>query len=235
MKKLMVLPVLLGICLIVLQAQAKFDNPSNTTIIVIGEAKISAKPNLATICLGVETESDNVTQALNENSEKLAKVISAIKGIGISEDNITTTYFRVYPVRDYRTNEFKGYRIVNEIKIRTRDLNRIGEIIGVAISSGANRVEWIEFGLSKDRFEELRIKAIKEACEDAKAKANTIAESLNLTITRILSIKEQSVYLQPYRVYGFVPSAIPTPTVTPPIKPGEVNVNFKIVATFIAR
>ncbi len=238
MKKLIALValVLLGVCLIAFQVQAKFESSSNTTIVVLGEAKITTKPNIATICLGVETESENVTQALNENSEKLTKVISAIEGLGISKNNITTTYFRIYPVRDYTTNELKGYRVVNEIKIKIRDLNDIGRIISVAISSGANRVEWIEFGLSKDRIKMLREKAIKIACDDAKAKAETIAESLNLTITGISSIKEQTVYFQPYRVYGSELGPVPAPTtVTPPIKPGEVTISFKIVATFIAR
>ena len=57
MKKLTVFIslVLLGICLIALQAQAKVEN-LNTTIVVFGEAEISAKPNVATICLGVDTE-----------------------------------------------------------------------------------------------------------------------------------------------------------------------------------
>lgn len=231
--------ILLGICLITIQShlsQAETGNLPNTTITVFGEAKLSAKPNMAVICLGVETESKNVTQALNENSEKLNRIISAIEELGIPEDNITTTYFRVYPVRDYKTNEFKGYRVVNEIKIRTGDLGGIGKIVSVAISSGANRVEWIEFGLGEDKVRELRIKAIREACKDAKTKAETIAESLNLTIVRLLNVKEQSAYFQPYKVYGSELGAVPMPTVAvPPIKPGEVKVSFKIVATFIAQ
>lgn len=239
MKKLVIIAFLiLAFGVLILQTQAKVEVPNNTTIVVTGEAMISAKPDIATVCLGVETESENVTKALNENSEKLAKVISALEGLGISEDNITTTYFKIYPVRDYKTNELKGYRVVNEIKVKTSNLDKIGKIISMAISSGANRVEWIEFGLSKDKVKKLRAKVIKDACEDAKAKAEAIAEGLNLTIVGILNVEEQSTYFRSYKVYGSELGAIPIPTqavATPPIKPGEVTVSFKIVATFIAQ
>ncbi len=239
MKKLVIIVFLiLALGALIFQTQAKVEVPNNTTIVVTGEAVIDAKPDIATVCLGVETESENVTKALNENSEKLTKVISALEGLGIPEDNITTTYFKIYPVRDYKTNELKEYRVVNEIKVKTSNLDKIGKIISMAISSGANRVEWIEFGLSKDKVKKLRAKVIREACENAKAKASAIAESLNLTIIGILNVKEQSTYFQPYRVYGSELGAIPIPTpavTSPPIKPGEVTVSFKIVATFIAQ
>ena len=69
----------------------------------------------------------------------------------------------------------------------------------------------IEFGLSEDNEKELRKEAIKEACEDAKSKADTIASGLGLELVRVSAVRESGVYVEPYRG-GRFDYAIPIPT-----------------------
>jgi len=231
--------VTLAICLAI--AGVLYINPGvnvvtgecNSTISVSGTGIIETEPNQAKVYLGVETQSENVTEALEENSLKMQSVIKAIERLGIKKDSIETTYFSVYPVRDYETRgeEIVGYRVSNEVMVELRDLDKIGIVIEEAMNAGANKVRRIEFGLTEDKEKELKDEAIKKACEDARTKADAIARGLGLKITRVATARESGVYVA-YRAEGFeYPIPIPTPApmaIPPPIEPKEVKVSATI-------
>ncbi|MCK4732730.1 MAG: SIMPL domain-containing protein, partial [Methanophagales archaeon] len=73
----------------------------NCTISISGRGIVSAEPNQVEIRLGVETEDKNVTKALEANSFRMNSTIEALKTLGISEDEIETTRFNIYPIKDY--------------------------------------------------------------------------------------------------------------------------------------
>ncbi|MEA2075297.1 MAG: SIMPL domain-containing protein [Euryarchaeota archaeon] len=216
----------------------------NSTISVSGTGIIETEPNQAKVCLGVETQSENVTEALEENSLKMQSVIEAIKALGIPKNSIETTYFSVYPVRDYETRgeEIVGYRVSNEVTVELRDLDKIGGVIEEAMNAGANKVRRIEFGLTEDKENELKNEAIKEACGDARTKADAIASGLGLKIVRVATARESGVYVAPYRAEGFGGGGygmpIPTPApmaIPPPIEPKEVKVSATIDVVYECR
>jgi hypothetical protein len=240
---------ILAICLTI--AGILYINPGvnavtgegNSTISVSGTGIIETEPNQAKVYLGVETQSENVTEALEENSLKMQSVIKAIKALGIPKDSIETTYFSVYPVRDYEKSgeEIVGYRVSNEVTVELRDLDKIGGVIEEAMNVGANKVRRIEFGLTEAKEKELKNEAIKEACGDARAKADAIASGLGLKIVRVATVRESGVYVAPYRAEGFgggYPMPIPTPApmaIPPPIEPKEVKVSATIDVVYDCR
>ena len=215
----------------------------NSTISVSGTGIIKTEPNQAKVYLGVETQSRNVTEALEENSLKMQSIIKAIKKLGIPKDSIETTYFSVYPIRDYEKSgeDIIGYRASNEITVELHDLDKIGAVIEEAMNAGANKVRRIEFGLTEDKRRELKNEALKEACKDARTKADAIASGLGLRITRIATAKESGTYVAPYRAEVFGSEyAMPIPTsapeaIPPPIEPKEVKVSATIDIAYECR
>ena len=215
----------------------------NSTISVSGTGIIKTEPNQAKVYLGVETQSRNVTEALEENSLKMQSIIKAIKKLGIPKDSIETTYFSVYPIRDYEKSgeDIIGYRVSNEITVELQDLDKIGAVIEEAMNAGANKVRRIEFGLTEDKRRELKNEALKEACKDARTKADAIASGLGLRITRIATAKESGTYVAPYRAEVFGSEyAMPIPTtapkaIPPPIEPKEVKVSATIDIAYECR
>ena len=212
------------------------NNTGNCTIAVSGTGTIEAEPNQAKVSLGVETQSKNVTDALNNNSLKMTNIIAAMEDLGISEDSIETTYFTISRVRDYerKDNETVEYRVYNEITVKLSDVDKIPEVIGEAADAGANNVQRIEFGLTEDKERDLTKEAIKEACADADSKANVIASSLGLENLKVASVRESGVYVVvPYRGGG-IESSIPIPksaALAPPTRPKaqEVSATIEVV------
>ncbi|HID20645.1 MAG TPA: DUF541 domain-containing protein [Methanophagales archaeon] len=211
------------------------NNTGNSTIAVSGTGTIEAEPNQAKVCLGVETQSENVTDALNENSLKMTDIIAAMEDLGFSKEDVRTSYFSISPVRnetDY--TKVVAYEVYNEVTVEISDLDEIGEVISEAADAGANNVQRIEFGLTEAEEKKQKNEAIKKACADAESKADAIASSLDLVILRVASVRESSVYAYPYRVGGFN-EAVPMPeakAIAPPISPKAVEVSATIEVVY---
>ena len=127
-------------------------------ISVTGTASASSESDTLIVVLGVESEAKTANESLSKNSNSLNSVISSLTGTGISEDDIQTSNFRIYPlydsIKDSNGNYQQiliGYRVSNILSIQTDKINLAGNIIDAAVSSGANRVDNVSFQLSENR------------------------------------------------------------------------------------
>jgi len=63
-----------------------------------GTATTSVDPDLLVITFGVEIQEVTAKQALDANSLTMTGIIDAIKLTGITEDEVSTSRFNIYPV-----------------------------------------------------------------------------------------------------------------------------------------
>lgn len=200
------------------------------TITVIGMGSASAKPNRAELRLGVATEAPSAVEALQRNAELMVKVVDALKALGIPEENIETLSYSLYPKYSYST--LVGFTATHMLKVTTTNLEGVGQIVDKAVEAGANRVQGIHFTLTEDALQKLKDKARREAVEDAKVKAETIASSLGVSIIGIASAEES--YYQPRYggIYLDVSTAKPAPP-TPIMPPSEMEVRVTVKVAFV--
>jgi len=172
----------------------KYD-PSEQTISVSGSATASSNPDSLVIVLGVESEAKTANDSLSQNSDSLNSVISALTNSGISEDEIQTSNFSIYPIydsiKDFSGNWqqiLNGYRVSNILLIQTDKINSAGDIIDTAVSSGANRVDNISFQLSDDKLQKISDNLIADAINDATQKAEKALVPLKQKIVGVKSV-----------------------------------------------
>jgi uncharacterized protein YggE len=172
----------------------KYD-PSEQTISVSGSSTISSNPDTLIIVLGVESEAKTANDSLSQNSDSLNSVISALNNSGISEDDIQTSNFSIYPLYDSIKDSdgnwqqiLNGYRVSNILLIQTDKINSAGDIIDAAVSSGANRVDNISFQLSDDKLQKISDDLIANAIIDATQKAEKALVPLNQKIVGVKSV-----------------------------------------------
>jgi uncharacterized protein YggE len=154
----------------------------------------------ATVTLGVQTQGTTASEAVGSNAELMAAVIDAIKTLGLTEEDMRTVSYNVYPVysrEDYET--IVGYNVVNMIAVEVTDMDLIGQVIDEAADNGANRIQGVSFGLSLEKQAELQMQAYVVALRDAEGKALLIAGELKVTITSVLSVSENTY--TPYQPY----------------------------------
>lgn len=212
------------------------DNTQLKTISLTGAGSASAKADQAKVNLGVQITMESAKDAIGENANSMSAVIDAIKSLGVSEEDIITTSYSVYPEYDWTEagRVFKGFTVTNLVQVTVKDLDIVGDVIDAAAEAGANQINGISFELSDAKREELKSNAYIAALSDAEDKAQVIADTLELSITGVQSVTESSYV--PVRTYEYAEAAVdgamsyaPTPVLS-----GElaVTVNVHIVFLF---
>jgi uncharacterized protein len=191
-------------------------------ITVNGTGTVRAVPDQAQFSLGLETKGQTAREALAANSERMRRVLAALDAAGIAKGDVQTQDVSVS--RSYPDD---GYSADNSVSVTIRDLARAGSILDAASNAGANNV----YGptLSRSNQDELQAKALREAVDNARAKARALAEAAGVHLGSVTAITESSAEPMPY--YD-VALAKRTPTPEAPIEPGEQEIQVTVRVTF---
>ena len=199
-----------------------------------GEAEVAAEPDLVRIGLAIETRSSSAEQAVEENARLANAVLEALKGFGLTEDEIQTGTYQLYSYREWYDERPAGegsitYQAVNEVIVHTNRVEEVGEMIDLAVRAGANNINFINFELENPQ--ELQLQALQAATNQAEMKADAIAESAGEKISGLYRIREERTDYMPYMVRQEMAEdmAMEAPT---PIAPGEVTVKAAVTAEF---
>ena len=215
----------------------EFDHTENI-ISVTGTASASSEPDTLIVVLGVESEAKTANESLSKNSNSLNSVISLLTGTGISEDDIQTSNFRIYPLYDFSDSKDKqiliGYRVSNMLSIQTDKIDSAGNIIDTAVSSGANRVDNVSFQLSDEKSQKISDNLIANAIIDAKQKAEKALAPLKQQIVGVKSVvihdNVMPYYDSPMRA-SFDGMAMESSMKSAPIMSGneEITTNISVI------
>jgi hypothetical protein len=202
------------------------------SIQVSGQGSVSAKATQATLTLGAWTDNPVAAKAVEENALLMTSVIDAITGLGIAEDKVKTVTYSVNTNYDWETRSVKGYQVTNMIQITVEDINMVGEVIDLTAAAGANNIQGISFGISDQEAKDLANNAYVLALQNAREKAELIANTLDLEITDVLYVSESS--FAPYSPYrGNVEMAMDSRSSVPtPIIEGSLSVSVNVQIAF---
>ena len=161
-----------------------------------GTATTSVEPDLLIVSFGVETQEITAKESLDANTQLMNSTITAIQSVGITEDEISTSRFNIYPVyegyEDPITQRWKqeltGYQVTNTIIVETSNLNLAAEIIDSAVTAGVNRVDNVSFTLSPEKHMQLKDELIEKAIMNAKTKAENALAPLGYSITGVKAV-----------------------------------------------
>jgi uncharacterized protein YggE len=156
-------------------------------ITVTGTGTSQAVPNEAQFSLGVTTNGSTAREALAANSERMERVIAAVKSAGVSDKDIKTQDVSVGPNYDGKGSE-SGYAARNSVSVQLRDLDRSGAVLDAASRAGANEV----YGpsLTRSNREAYEAKALESAFGNARKRAEALADAAGVRLGSVTSIVE---------------------------------------------
>jgi uncharacterized protein len=218
------------------------DETPRTTIAVAGEAELLLPPDYASIELGVVTQGATVAPALSENSERMTRVIAALKALGLQDKDIRTSTFLIQPkyekqeTRDYETDAFRSivaYYVSNKITVTIRNLPAVARVIDEGVKAGANASGTVDFRVDKltAHLDEAR----RAAIANARHKAEVLTEAAHVKLGRPLSITDNRADTQyNSRAEGsLVETVVVTGSRIPtPIEPGLVRITTQVTVVF---
>jgi len=166
------------------------------TIQVSGTVENSVEPDQAEIFLGVKVLADTSKESLEQNSQISNNIIRVIKRLGVLSGDIETYSFNIYERYDYSKEKRTslGFETTHILKITTKNLDDVGVIIDDSVGAEANVIQSVTYTLSKDKEAEVKAQVLDSAAVKAKEKANSLADSLGLSLGKPRSISESNFY-----------------------------------------
>jgi uncharacterized protein YggE len=224
------------------------DHTVRSTVSTSGTATTKVQPDKYSVTVGVETNGTTAQEAADRNAAAMEQVISALRELGISEENISTSNYSVYPVYEYRqptepcimiyppppecqpSNVITGYKASNSVTV-TLDADgdlEAGQIIDTVIEAGANTVQGAYFFLSQERQLQVQEDLIHQAIENARQRATIAASAVGMGVDRVKSISLNDVYFPVYAKEVSVAQAGGTQ-----ILPGQQEVTLTVNVVYV--
>lgn len=210
------------------------------TNIVSSSGEVADDPDLAVLEVGVESTGDTAGAVRDDLATRAEDLRQALLDFGLKEDAITTNRFYinerldrqqmeedgVRPNSEEATEEYVYYQGTHSFRVEVTNIDDVGTVIDTAVDAGADDVGSVTFTLSDEKRAELREEALRQAIQDARAEAETIADEVGATIAEVTVIDASDGSVSPVRrqVSYAADTAQETEAPTTSVEPGEVTV-----------
>lgn len=197
------------------------------TIEVNGEGKVAAVPDVARISVGLLSEGRDVASVQRQNTEKMNRLIAAVKELGVADRDIQTTNYSIYPKYDYIDGRsiISGYTVSQNAQVKVRDLTKVGAIFVKVGEVGANQVSGPDFTI--DDPSAVRDEARRKAIADAQEKAEALARQLGVELGRVVGFSESSAGV-PIPLFDYARGLGGAEAAPPKIEAGELDITSNV-------
>ncbi len=211
--------------------------PVEHTISMEGVGKELIVPDIAIMSFGITTTKDTVADAQKDNSTSMNALIEKIKAFGIAPIDLQTKDYRAYEKIEWdqktQMSVTKGWIVSQTLEVKIRDRAKISQIIEAAGQSGTTSIAGPVFKVEDvSKYEQLaRVKAIDEA----KKKAELIAQSLGLTLDHVIAYSEYKADEggpQPYAMHGSMETKSSN---APNIEVGSQEIKLHVNITYLLK
>ncbi len=196
------------------------------SVTATGHGVVTVAPDQATVTAGVHTQATSAADALSQNAALMNKVIAALESAGGSD--LQTQQVSLYPRTD-DTGNVTGY-VADDSVSASAKIADAGGLVDAAVAAGANNVSGPTLSVS-DQDAQYR-EALKRAVQDARAKAQALAEAGGFGVGPVSIVTEQSNAPQPlFEAAAGKAAAAPST----PVEPGTQDITADVTVTFAIR
>jgi uncharacterized protein YggE len=211
--------------------QAEEKQPLVPSLTVVGSGKVSARPDMVQIQLGVVTEAPSATKALKDNNDAMTKLFATLEGRGTARKDVQTSNFSVTPKykrgpHGEQLPEIVGYQVSNAVRVKVRKLDALGQVLDEVVQQGANQVHGVTFAVAEPT--PLLDEARRKAVADAHRKAELYAKEAGVKVGRVLLIQEQTPHLPGPPLVGLARAE----AAGVPIAEGELDFGATVTVTY---
>lgn len=208
------------------------DTPANT-IVVVGQGSATLTPDAAVLQVGLETRAESAGEALGRVAERSGAVLSAARVQGVPDADLQTHGVSLLPQMDNQARRVVGYVASYSLALRLRDLSAAPAVVEAVSQAAGDALRLGGFHLSTSATEAARTEAGARAVQDARHRAERLAEAAGVRLGRVLSIVEAGVAMPasgPQVLRRGVATASAAPTV--PVEAGSAELTARVTVSF---
>lgn len=193
MRKIIASVSALALALVAYSALPANAAESSKHITVSGVGTSTVTPDAVRFFASVSVIAKSNKEALASASKSATAVRGALRENGIATKDIKTSSLTVYPEYNYsqdKGQELIGYRATQSFTVVIRKADNAGVVIDAAVSAGGDAIQIngvAPFLLNGAAATE---KAREAAVADAKARANSYAKYLGVSLGRVIYLTE---------------------------------------------
>jgi len=218
------------------------DVVAANTITVSGTGKVLAKPNIAVFSFLVTKEAKDVETAQQQVTDRTNKVLVALKALGISDNDIQTIEYHIYPkythIRAVCTatkcpsaNQIiSGYEVSETVQVKVRDLSKINDVVAKLGSLQVSNLNGPNLTIDDDTV--VMAQARQKAIADAQQKAQKIASDLGVKLVRVTGFNEPSggrMFVRPTTTFLGLSNVVKS---SPRLPTGQNEITSNIFVTY---
>ncbi len=227
------------------KAWSAVDSAYNS-ISVNGSAESITVPDIATFSFSVSSDAKVVSDAQNTVTQKNDAIIAGLKALGVEERDIKTTEYSVYPKYVYSSGACAsgycppsrqipdGYTVTSATLVKVRKTADAGKALALVGDKGATNVSGLNF--TTDDPDKAQNEARAKAIENAKEKAEELADRLGVRIVRVVGYSDSSQSPGPiFYASGMGGMTKDSAQSAPTVNPGESKTTVNVTVTYEIR
>ncbi|MFC2008134.1 SIMPL domain-containing protein, partial [Chloroflexota bacterium] len=177
-----------------------------------------------------------VSEAQAEAALAMDDVMNALSKNGVAKKDIQTQYFNISRITRWDDKNQQevviGYRVTNTVTAKIRDIEKTGTIIDDTVIAGGDLTRINNIYFSIDDPTAYHKEAREKAMNDAKNKAEQLADLSEVKLVKPTYISENLYFPPPiYKAVSMMEGA-PAPAPTTPISPGEMEVTLSVQVVY---
>ncbi|MFH1656030.1 MAG: SIMPL domain-containing protein [Candidatus Omnitrophota bacterium] len=207
--KLLVTALIFLLTLIPVYSVCADEEENPRLISTRGEARIWINPDSARVFLGIETMSQNISAARDENARNIKKVMDALKSLKIKDMKTKAPSYNVSLVKEKeydatrqgRLPNIIGYKVTQNFTVLLKNddpkvlSNDAASVIDTALNNGVNIISEVMFFKQDDS--DGKREALKLAVQNAISNAEAIATTAGVSIKDYTTISSSTSYMSP--------------------------------------
>ncbi|OLC55455.1 MAG: hypothetical protein AUH85_09250 [Chloroflexi bacterium 13_1_40CM_4_68_4] len=198
-------------------------------IVVVGEAKLDYRPDVAYLTLGAVAQAPTAQAAMDDLSRHIATMLQRAQGSGIADRDVAHANYTIQPQYSYSQNQppkLSGYQATQQVVVTLRDVSAVGKTLDALLKDDAATTASVRFSLASGKDPELDARA--RAIADARSKAEAMANAAGVRLGAAVSITEVAGASNYSGNERFAPAAAPMPQVPT----GDVQTTIRMQVQF---